>query len=129
MQDLRFAFRTLRGTPVVSVIAALSLALGIGANTTIFTLVSSVMLRSLPVTDPERLAILTSGPFVSRAWTYAIWDEVRRRPQLFDGAMAWVPIRFNLAQRGEVQLVEGSLVSGDYFRVLGVPALDRKSVV
>jgi predicted permease len=122
MRDLRFAFRTLRATPVVSVIAALSLALGIGANTTIFTLVSSVMLRSLPVTEPERLAILTSGPFVSRAWTYAIWDEVRQRPQLFDGAIAWVPIRFNLAQRGEVQLVEGSLVSGDYFRVLGVPA-------
>jgi putative ABC transport system permease protein len=122
MRDLRFAFRTLRATPVASVIAALSLTLGIGANTAIFSLVSSVMLRSLPVKAPERLAILTSGPFASRAWTYAIWDELRQRQQLFDGAIAWVPIRFNLAQSGEVHLVEGSLVSGDYFRVLGVPA-------
>ena len=88
MRDLRFAFRTLRAAPVVSVIAVLSLALGIGANTTVFSLVSSVMLRSLPVTEPERLAILTSGPFASRVWTYAIWDEVRQRPQLFDGAIA-----------------------------------------
>ena len=83
---------------MASVIAALSLALGIGANTAIFSLVSSVMLRSLPVKAPERLAILTSGPFASRAWTYAIWDELRQRQQLFDGAIAWVPIRFNLAR-------------------------------
>jgi len=57
MRDFRFAFRTLRATPVASTVAALSLALGIGANTAIFSLVSSVMLRALPVAEPERLAI------------------------------------------------------------------------
>jgi putative ABC transport system permease protein len=123
MHDLRLAFRALRAAPIVSAVAMISLALGIGANTAIFSLVNSVMLGALPVPGPERLAILTSGPVASRAWSYAIWEELRQRSQLFDGAVAWTMVRFNLAQSGEVQLAEGLLVSGDYFNVLGVPPL------
>jgi putative ABC transport system permease protein len=123
MHDLRLAVRALRTAPIVSAVAMISLALGIGANTAIFSLVSSVVLRALPVAEPERLAILTSGPVASRPWSYAIWEELRRRSQLFDGAVAWTMVRFNLAQSGEVRLAEGLLVSGDYFNVLGVPPL------
>lgn len=122
MGDLRLAIRRLRATPVVSVIAVLSLALGTGANSAIFSLVGSVILRPLPVAEPERLALLTSGPVAARPWTYAIWEELRQRA-LFDGAIAWTAVRFNLAPSGEVQLVEGLLVNGDYFRVLGIPAM------
>jgi predicted permease len=121
--DVRYAVRGMFRNRMFTAIAVLSLALGIGANTAIFTLVNSLVLRALPVVEPQRLAILTSGPLPARPWSYAIWEELRQRQHLFDGAIAWVPIRFNLAQSGEVQLVEGALVSGDYFRVLGVPAL------
>ena len=61
MHDVRLAFRSLRATPVVSVVAVLSLALGIGANTAIFSIVDSLLLRSLPVKDPARLTLMTRG--------------------------------------------------------------------
>jgi hypothetical protein len=61
MQDLRLALRAIRATPTVSAIAILSLALGIGANTAIFSLVNSLVLQPLPVKDPQRLAILSGG--------------------------------------------------------------------
>src|SRR2546428_5612688 len=123
MHDVRLACRSLLATPIVSIAAALSLALGMGANTAIFSLVSSVMLRTLPVADPQRLAIVTSGASANREWSYAIWDELRRRAQEFDGAIAWAMRRFSLAQRGEVLVAAGVLVSGDFFTVLGVPPL------
>jgi len=56
-------------------------------------------------------------------WTYAAWDELRQRPQLFAGSLAFSQRLFNLVPSGEVQLVEGMFVSGDFFHVLGVPAL------
>jgi len=62
MQDIRLAFRALRATPVVSLIAILSLALGIGANTAIFSLVDSVILRALPVKEPGQLVMLSDEP-------------------------------------------------------------------
>jgi predicted permease len=109
-------------------VAILSLALGIGANTAIFSLVDSLILRSLPVVEPQRLAVITDagaikGGFAS-GYTHAIWDQVRRRSQPFDGAFAWAADGFNLAEGGgETQLVDGIYASGDYFSTLGVPAL------
>jgi putative ABC transport system permease protein len=126
MHDIRLAIRSLRATPIVSIVAALSLALGIGANTAIFSLVDSLVLRALPVEDPQRLVILndsaTRGMFDS-SWTYATWDNLRQRASPFDAAFAWSTQRFNMASGGEIQPVAGVYVSGGYFQGLGVPAL------
>ena len=123
MHDLRLAVRALRATPVVSTVAALSLALGIGANTAIFSLVNSLLLRTLPVPEPERLVIMTTDASAGRrntdAWNYGLWEEIRgRASQMFDGAVAWSATgtqdRLNLSTAGgEVQPVDSAYVSGD----------------
>ena len=125
MSDLRDAVRALRSTPVVSAVAILSLALGIGANTAIFSIVNSLLLRSLPVRDPGQLAMVTTGES-SDSWTYAIWEQIDRHHDLFDGAAAWSRQRFNTARSGETTPVDGLWVSGDFFDLLGVkPVLGR----
>ena len=125
LQDLRYAIRGLRTSPGFTAVALLTLALGIGANTAIFSLVHSLILRTLPVAAPQRLVTVGSGTSAigGQAWTYAIWDNIRQRAQAFDGACASSSLRFNLAQGGEMQPVDGMFVSGDYFKTLGVPAL------
>jgi predicted permease len=123
--QLRLAFRALRAAPVVTAAAILSLALGIGANTAIFSLVNSLLLRPLPVADPQRLVLLSSARAhgLRWAWSYPVWDELRRRPDLFAGAGAWGAARFDLASGGETQFADGLFVNGGYFSALGVPAL------
>jgi putative ABC transport system permease protein len=128
MDDFRLSIRALRASPIVSFVAALSLALGIGANTAIFSLVNSLLLRALPVVEPERLVTISSDKAINlgfRAglgWNYAMWDQLRQRSQAFDGALAWSNQRFNLATGGEAQPVDGLVTSGDFFTVLGVKA-------
>ncbi|HWF85364.1 MAG TPA: ABC transporter permease, partial [Vicinamibacterales bacterium] len=123
-QDVCLALRGLRNTPIVTAVAILSLALGIGANTAIFSIVNSLLLRTLPVKDPARLVLVTDGVATRlRVWTYPIWEEIRQRPHLFDATAAWSFTRFNLATGGEKQLVDGVWVSGSFFETLGVPAL------
>src|SRR5580765_1404934 len=128
VHDLKLAFRSLLATPVVSLVAALSLALGIGANTAIFSLVDSLLLRALPVKAPQQLAMMTDGTVMSngtgrRAWTNAIWEQMRSRRDLYDGLFAWSDQRFNLAAVGETLFVEGLWASGGMFDTLGVPAM------
>ena len=124
MQDLRDAFRSLRATPIVTAVAILSLGLGIGANTAIFSILDSLLLKSLPVGDPHELALLTAGERSS--WTNPQWDQVKRHSHLFDGAFVYSTTRFNLAQGGQSEMVEGLWASGRYFEVLGVePVLGR----
>ncbi len=119
MSDIRNALRALRATPVVTVVAVLSLALGIGANTAIFSLVNCLLLRALPVRDPQRLVVLDKG-----SWSNPIWEQIRNRQrECFDGATAWSATRFDLAQGGKAELVEGLWTSGGFFEVLGVPAI------
>ncbi|HEX4565866.1 MAG TPA: ABC transporter permease, partial [Vicinamibacterales bacterium] len=123
MPDLRDALRALRATPVVTGVAILSLALGIGANTAIFSIVNTLMLRSLPVREPQALVQLMTGP-QRTSWSNPLWEDLRdHHASQLDGAFAYATPRFNLARGGEAQFVNGMMASGGTFGVLGVPAI------
>jgi len=130
--DVRYAFRTLRKSPGFTAVALASLALGIGANAALFQLINSVMLRSLPVHEPERLVCLKwgehstmSGNFWATPATFTNpqWEELKRRDKPFAGMCAWSTNDFNLAPAGEIRPAKGLFASGDFFPMLGVPAL------
>jgi hypothetical protein len=104
---IRYAVRSLLATPVVTGVAVLSLALGIGANTALFTLVNTLLLKPLPVRDPERLALLEQGEDIGSSWTNPIWEAVREHESVVDGAFAWSSTRFNLSKGGETEFVDG----------------------
>ena len=122
MADVRDAIRSLRAAPLVTIAALSSLTLGIGANTALFSIVDSLLLRPLPVAEPDRLVRLEGG-----SWTNPIWEQIRaRQDEVFDGAFAWSPERFDLSQGGETEFVDGAYASGRMFTVLGVhPAVGR----
>ena len=103
--------------------AILSLALGIGANSAIFSLVDSLLLRSLPVDRPNQLVeiVAPTARGARKYWTYPVWEQIRDRPDLFAGALAWSHHPVNLAPNGEMQMVDAMLVSGGFFEVLGIP--------
>jgi putative ABC transport system permease protein len=134
-QDVRYGIRQLKQSPGFTLVAVLSLALGIGANTAIFQLVDAIRLKMLPVSHPEELVSLDfqkgsrrSGWWSSRSsrFTYAHWQEIRTRQQAFSGVLAWSAARFNLASGGEARFPEGLYVSAGFFRELGVnPILGR----
>jgi len=125
VHDLRDAWRALRRTPLVTAVAILSLALGIGANTAIFSILDALVLRALPVPYAERLALLSVEGRPATI-TNPIWEAMRTRVDRFDGAFAWSRQRFNLAAGGEAELVTGIYASGAMFEVLGVqPQLGR----
>ena len=129
-QDIRFAARILSKTPVITAVALLSLALGIGANTAIFNLIDAVMLRMLPVRNPEQLVQIKfrspmSAPSRGTV-TNPIWEQVRDHQDAFSGVFAWNPTSFDLANGGEEQNIHGIYASGSYFTTLGVqPAAGR----
>ena len=123
IQDVRYGYRALKGTPIVSAVAILSLALGIGANTAIFSVLDALLLRSLPVDAPGQLVLLGNETGRRPHWTNPIWEQVRDRSELFDGAFAVSSARFNLAARGESNFVDGLWASGKMFDVLGVAAI------
>ncbi|MEX2302222.1 MAG: ABC transporter permease, partial [Bryobacterales bacterium] len=120
-QDVRYALRTLGANKGFTATAVLSLALGIGANTAVFSILNAVMLRTLPVEDPHRLVQIRIGE--NAIFTNPIWEQVRDNQQAFSGVLAFGNTRFDLAEGGESRFVPGLMVSGDYFRVLGVPAI------
>ena len=118
-QDLRNGLRQFARNPGVTAIAVVTLALGIGANTALFSIFNSLILRPLPVRDPGSLALLANG-----SWSYPIWDQIRaRETELFDGAFAWSGQRFDLSTSGQTEIVDGAYVSGRFFAVLGVTAI------
>jgi putative ABC transport system permease protein len=130
--DLVYGLRQLRLNPGFAGIAVLSLALGIGANTTIFQLVDAIRLKMLPVKKPLELVSIDFEKGATRAgnWygrsanlTYAQWDQIRARQRAFSGVMAWSADRFNLANGGEPRYAEGLYVSGEFFHDLGVDAV------
>jgi putative ABC transport system permease protein len=131
LQDIRFGVRVLARSPLVTGVAILSLALGIGANTAIFSLIDAVMLKMLPVQKPEQLMQLhivapSGGGAGSPTFTNALWEQVRDRQDVFSETTAWSTDKFDLSQGGAVQNVTGVFVSGSYFNTLGVkPAAGR----
>ena len=125
LADVRYALRSLRGSPAFSVVAILSLALGIGANTAIFSLIDAVLLKPLPVHRPEELVRVTRGGG-SKTFTNPVWERLRDSQDALSGIFAYSEARFNLAQGGEARTVPGNWVTGEYFATLGVrPALGR----
>ncbi|HEY6119656.1 MAG TPA: ABC transporter permease [Pyrinomonadaceae bacterium] len=134
-EDLRYGVRMLLKTPGFTLVAVLSLALGIGANTAIFQLLDAVRLRSLPVKAPQDLTQVqiadmngARGSFVTRypAVTNPLWEEIRDRQHVFAGIFGWSQQTLNLAQGGEARPAKGLWVSGDFFNVLAVqPELGR----
>ena len=124
VRDLRFAVRQLRQTPIVSGVALLSLALGIGANVAIFSLVNALILKPLPVHEPEQLVIMgyqgTRGPNTSI--TNPQWEYVRDHQEVLAGVAAYGNPRFNLSASGETRNAQGLFVSGRFFDTLGVTA-------
>ena len=124
-QDLRFAVRALRATPVVTIVVILSLALGIGASTAIFSLVNGLLLRNLPVPDADRLVTLSVGK-TRQLFTYATFDELRRHDDLFDGALAWAESALTIGDEAEPAYVQW--VSGDFFDALGVRAFAGRAL-
>ena len=113
-RDVRYAVRVLAKAPVFTAVVVLTLALGIGANTAIFSLLDAILLRSLPVEHPEELVELHAS------FTNPLWEQVRDRQDVFSGILAWSTDRVNLSRGGAVDLVNGLWVSGDFFRTLGL---------
>ena len=132
-RDLRHAVRTLVRTPTFTLTAVLSLALGIGANAAIFSLVDQVLLRRLPVRDPQRIVLLDwRGNALADGWgsgnlmSYPMCRDLQAQRQFFDGVFCRHPTTVNLSVGGEFQPVPAEIVSGTYFPVLGVrPHLGR----
>src|SRR5271167_2295777 len=123
-QDLRYAVRALRSSPGFAAVAILSLALGIGANTAIFSLINSLMLKTLPVNHPEQLLQVTRGK--EDYYTNPIWEQVRDRQDVFSGIFAYGGGRFNLAAGGEARYADGNFAAGQFFDTLGLhPLLGR----
>ena len=125
MHDLRLAIRSLRSTPIVTAAAVISLTLGIGANTAIFSLFDSLVLKSLPIPDPGRLVRLSgvNAPEEGGPYSYAFYDEVRRHGDLFTGTAAYNCCGAATLTVGErSQTLTRMWVSGDFFSTLGVAA-------
>src|SRR5262249_12821296 len=123
MSDVRDALRALRATPVVSAVAVLLLGLGVGAHTADFFILNALMLRALPVREPQRLVQVLCG--TNRAsWSNPLWEQLRDRDRrLLAGAFAYSAPQFDLARGGETQPANGMMASGQMFEVLGVPAI------
>ena len=132
LQDFRFGLRTFRKSPIFAAVAVFSLALGVGANTAIFTLVDQLILRRLPVEDPDRLVILVGagrhyGSDMGRnPLSYPMFEDIRDRNQVFAGVMCRYRVNPSVEAGTETEVVGGELVSGNYFPLLGIhPAAGR----
>jgi predicted permease len=119
VQDIRYGLRTLRRSPGFTLVAVLSLALGIGTNTAIFSLLDAVLLRSLPVNRPEQLFVMSGG------YSYPAYQTLRQRNQFLSELFASNGVGASNVTIGDgpVERAGVSMVSGNYFLALGVPAL------
>jgi predicted permease len=131
-RNLRYGARQLRSHPMFTAVAVLSLALGIGANTAVFTLFDQLVLRLLPVQQPERLVMVWStGPHLGtnrppRAASYPMYQDFQRKAEAFESVFCRYYTPLTIGVDGSTEPVNAELVSGNYFQVLGVgPAAGR----
>ena len=135
-QDLHYAVRMLRKSPGFTLVAVITLALGIGANTAIFSMTDQVLLRLLPVKNPRELVVLRSpGPKrghtrtdgdEAASFSYPLYKELRDQGQVFSGLLASFDAPLSVSFQGQTERASGQLVSGNYFEVLGVsPVVGR----
>jgi len=132
LADLRFAIRGLRRSPLFSIVAILSLALGIGANTAIFTLIDQVLLRKLPVTHPEQLVMLFQrGPhngsnMGTRMHSYPLYQDLQQRAEPLAEVLCRRLAAASVSIDNQTERVDAEMVSGNFFTMLGVkPAIGR----
>lgn len=127
IDDLRYGLRTLRNSPGFTVVALLTLALGIGANTTVFSLTYAVMLRALPVQQPDRLVLISyDNKGRDLGISEPLFDDLQRQQTFFSGLFLWHDTALTLTENGDSRMIQGALLSGSAFDVLGVkPYLGR----
>ena len=132
LQDVQYSIRALRKSPLFTSVAVLSLALGIGANAAIFTLINQLILQLLPVQHPEQLALLTArgshygSNTGGNALSYLMYTDFRDKNTVFSGMFCRYLRTMSVEVEGRTELVSAEMVSGNYFPVLGVkPALGR----
>src|SRR5262249_45000264 len=127
-QDLKYGIRMLRRSPAFALLALLSLALGIGANTAIFSMINAIMLKALPVKNPNQVALFAvhyDGP-PGLSFSYPLFERFRDNKKVFDGVMATGgAVRMHMTISGggsdeQSELVQVEKVTGNYFSVLGV---------
>ncbi len=128
LQDFKYSLRSLRKSPVFLAVAVLSLALGIGANTAIFTLIQQLILQPLPVRHPEELVMLAgygkhyggnNGP---DKLSYPMYAKIRDQNQVFSGMFCTFPATVSASFGGRTELIGADFVSGNFFPVLGIGA-------
>ncbi len=138
IQDLRFALRQMRRSPGFVLTAVLTLALGVGANTAVYSLLDQALLRSLPVRRPEQLVVLSApgkeweghtgdhGAGEEKSFSYPMYRDLRDQAKVFDGLIATSPAPVGIAHDRTSEVGDAEIVSGNYFSVLGIgPAVGR----
>jgi putative ABC transport system permease protein len=137
IQNIRYAFRQLRKHPGFTAVAVLTLAVGIGANASIFSLVDQILLKRLPVSEPDRLVMLkfvgsdtghtsSYGGTSDLYFSYPMYRDLRDQNQVFEGMLAMFPAQVGVQWKNTPSLAKSELVSGNYFSLLGVrPAVGR----
>src|ERR1700761_7539839 len=138
VQDLRFALRQMRRSPGFVVTAVLTLALGVGANTAVYSLLDQALLRSLPVSKPEQLVVLSApgkawsghsgdhGAGEEKSFSYPMYRDLRDQAKVFDGLVATSPAPVGITHDRTSEMGDAEVVSGNYFSMLGVgPAMGR----
>jgi hypothetical protein len=142
VQDIRYGLRTLAKNPVFTIVAVLTLGLGIGANTAIFTLINAVLLKTLPVSDPQALVVVgdpsvahsrSMGTPTTDVFSYPLYRDLRDQNNVFSGMTASGEEHRGTVETANAGLVTDdalvNLVSGNYFSVLGVAPFSGRMLV